>query len=174
MIKTIQTQVRNEYQTQIKDLEENLNAVGNFEAIIKKNKGGIKLKLFINYLFSYTALFLAVLIFVIVQFFFDKLLGFLRLYFELSQTFFSPNSTYDILSPRDVMIVLLYSTCLLLLVISLLLRSLRVKNRLIIKINIIVSDLKQRVLSMLDVAKNRQKTYSEHVAREQATYSKEN
>ncbi len=145
MIKSVQSQIQNEYATQINDLEENLKSVGEFEAEISKNSGGKAIMMLINFVFSYIALIIAIIAFVFVQFFLDDLIKILSVYIEFSDSFYTENSEVGIIMPKDILSIFLYTVSLLLLLTSSLLKSIRNKNGLIIRIELITADLKDQV-----------------------------
>lgn len=171
MNKSINTEIQNEYNTQIKDLEGSLKTVGEFEAIISKNSNGRILSIFVNFVFSNVILFISIAALVLATFFSNDFLHFLNQHLELSFRFFVEKENPNMVYPKDFIQYFLYVFGILLLFISLLLRSLRVKNNYIFELNDIVSDVKNKVLNMLNLVKNRQKAHLEHMAREKQSYT---
>jgi hypothetical protein len=158
MDKTIQIEIVNEYKSQISELEENLALIGQFEADAQMSVAFKPLTSFINFIFSWSFLFIGIVGLFAIGFYYTESLSFIDEYFKLGID--SPFRGKGIQFLKYVMIGL----CVLCILLSALLKTIRSKNFLISSLGDFVNDFKMRSVRMHDQAKERLKNYHKLIA----------
>ncbi|GEM_PF-5269990 len=156
MDKALKQEIENEYKTQIKDLEENMSQIGEFEATVRPMIGLKKFYSFINYIFSTAFLLFSILLAIAYFFFLDKSITLIS---ELLNFNFQLDETN-----RFLIKIIVFPFVGMLLLLSILLKIIRGKNQIIINIGVIASDFKIRIVRMLDITRERYKNFSRTVA----------
>ena len=158
MEKTIRTEIENEYKSQIGELEENLGLIGQFEADAQVSVALKPLTSFINFIFSWSFLLIGIIGSVVIGFYFTETLSFIDQQYNLGID--SPFTGKAIQFLKYVMIGL----CVLCILLSTLLKTIRSKNTLISSLGTFVNDFKMRSVRMHDQAKERLKNYHKLIA----------
>lgn len=158
MEKTIRTEIVNEYKSQINELEENLGLIGQFEADAQTSVAFKPLTSFINFIFSWLFLLIGIIGHVIIAFYYTETLSFIDEYFKLGID--SPFKGKGFQFLKYVII----GVCVLCILLSALLKTIRSKNKLIGSLGTFVNDFKMRSVRMHDQAKERLKNYHKLIA----------
>ena len=172
MDKSVRLEIENEYKTQISELEENLEQIGEFEASVKPAIGLKMLYSVVNYIFSIGFGLIGTLGLITSAFFFQEFVVFVEKTLDLGIDL--PYASQNLIMNPTMMLVkysILFFTVLFLFL-SFLLGLVRRKNSVIIASGIVVSDFKIRVLKMLEVSKDRLKNFNKLVADEQMKNTK--
>ena len=158
MDKTLRTEIENEYKSQINELEENLGLIGQFEADAQIAVAFKPLTSFVNFIFSWSFLLMGTVGLVIIGFYFKESLAFVDQQYSLGIDYSFTGKGMQFLK------YVMFALCVLLILLSALLKAIRGKNTLIGNLGTFVNDFKIRSVRMHDQAKERLKNYHKLIA----------